>query len=138
MEVSEQTYRFLKTICICSMSNDLRKRTRGAYKLPRVEATRTPRVDQVIKTLASQSAKMADRELARLQTFVLDSLAPVSSLIEMLSQPEDESHRLSIEKVRTAVSTAAELIGNASAHISRLRREMVSSINKSLLPLVKG
>ena len=111
MEVSEQTYR---TVCVRSMSNDLRKRTRGAYKLPRVEATRTHRVDQVIKALASQSAKTADRELARLQTFVLDSLAPVSSLMEMLSQPNDETQRLSIEEVRAAVSTAAELIGNVS------------------------
>ena len=57
MEVSEQTNRFLRTACVRSMSNDLRKRTRGTYKLPRVEATRTPRVDKVIKALASNRPK---------------------------------------------------------------------------------
>ena len=91
-------------------------------------------MDQVIKSLASQSAKSADRELARIQTFVLDSIAPVSSLLEQVSH---ESDRLSIEDVKLAALTAAELIGNASAQISRLRREkMVTSIN-NLLPLVK-
>uniref|UniRef100_A0A1X7T2N3 Uncharacterized protein n=1 Tax=Amphimedon queenslandica TaxID=400682 RepID=A0A1X7T2N3_AMPQE len=61
------------------------ERTQGAYKLPRVEATTTPWVDQVIKPLAYQLAKMADRELARLQMFVFDLLAPVSSLTERVS-----------------------------------------------------
>ena len=134
VEVSEGTYRLLKTSCTRSMSNDLRRRTRSVYKFPRVEATRTPKVDQVIKSLASQSAKSADRELARIQTFVLDSFAPVSSLLEQVSH---ESDRVSIEDVKLAALTAAELIGNASAQISRLRREkMVTSIN-NLLPLVK-
>ena len=59
------------------MSNDLRRKTRSAFKFPKVEATRTPRVDQVIRSLAPQSAKTSDRELARLQTFVLDSMAPL-------------------------------------------------------------
>ena len=133
VEVSEGTYRLLKTSCTRSMSNDLR-RTRSVHKFPRVEATRTPKVDQVIKSLASQSAKSADRELARIQTFVLDSFAPVSSLLEQVSH---ESDRVSIEDVKLAALMAAELIGNASAQISRLRREkMVTSIN-NLLPLVK-
>lgn len=30
-------------------------------QFPKLEATRTPKVDQVIKSLASQSAKSADR-----------------------------------------------------------------------------
>ena len=113
-----------------SMLNDLR--TRSVYKFPRVEALK---VDQVMKSLASQSAKMADRELLRIQTYVLDSIAPVSSLLEQISHDSD---RLSIDDFKLAVSTAAELIGNASAQISKLRREkMESSINKNLLPLVK-
>ena len=135
VEVSEGTYRLLKTSCTRSMSNDLRRRMRSVYKFPRVEATRTPKADQVIKSLASQSAKSADRELARIQTFVLNSVAPVSSLLEQISHDSD---RVSIEDVKLAASTAAELIGNASAQITRLRREkIVTSINKNLLPLVK-
>ena len=49
VEVSEGTYRLLKTVCMWSMSNDLRRRTQSIYKFPRVEATRTLKVDQVIK-----------------------------------------------------------------------------------------
>lgn len=135
VEVSDGTHRFLKTVCIRSMSNDLRTKTRSAFKFPKVEATRTPRFDQVIRSLAPQSAKTSDRELARLQTFVLDSMAPLSALMELLSHDTDW---VSIEDVRNATLTATELIGNASAQISHLRREkLMQSINKNLLPLVK-
>ena len=135
VEVSDGTHRFLKTVCKRSMSNDLRRKTWSAFKFPKVEATRTPRVDQVIRSLAPQSAKASDRELARLQTFVLDSMAPLSALMELLSHDTD---RVSIEDIRNATLTATELIGNASAQISHLRREkLMQSINKNLLPLVK-
>lgn len=58
------------------MLNELRKRTQSRYKLPKVEATRTPRLDHVLKTLAPQAARTTDRELARIQSFVL---APIST-----------------------------------------------------------
>ena len=44
-EVSEETERLLKTSCTRSVSNEVRRRTRSRYKLPKVEATRTPRLD---------------------------------------------------------------------------------------------
>ena len=74
-----------------------------------------------MKTLASQAAKSADKELARIQ---LDSLA---ALLE-------NAHKMAVEDVEEAASSAVELIGNANARISRLSREkLVSSINKSLV-----
>lgn len=131
VEVSEKTHRLLTNSCTRSVSNELRKRTRSRFKLPKVDATRTPRVDHVMRTLAPQAAKTADRELARIQSFVLDSLAPVSAMLE-------NSERMTVEDVREASSAAAELIGNANAQLSRLRREkLVSAINKNLTPLVK-
>ena len=60
VKVSEGTYRLLKTVC---MRNDLRRRMQSVYKFPKVEATRTPKVDEVIISLASQSAKTADRTI---------------------------------------------------------------------------
>ena len=134
VEVLEETHRFLKTVCIQSMSNELR-RTQSTFRFPKVAATRTPKVDQVIKSLVPQLTKMTDKELSRLQTFVLDSMAPLAALMEQVSHDSD---KVSIEDVKAATLTATELIGNASAHISHLRREkLVSSINKSLLPLVQ-
>ena len=130
-EVSEETERLLKTSCTRSVSNEVRRRTRSRYKLPKVEATRTPRLDHFMHTLAPQTAKVVDRELSRIQTFVLDSLAPLTAIL-------DNKDNMSIEDVKEASITAVELIGNANAKISRLRREkLVSSINKSLVPLVK-
>ena len=70
-----------------------------------------------------------DKELAKLQTFVLDSLAPLTAILEY-------GYGMSVEEVKEASSTAVELLGNANAQISRLRREkLVSSINKNLVPL---
>ena len=45
---------------------------------------------------------------------------------------------MSIEEIKEASTTAVEVIGNASAKILCLCKEkLVSSINKSLVPLVK-
>ena len=67
VEVSEETHRFLKTVCKRSMSNELR-RTRSAFRFPKVAATRTPKVDQVIKSLVPQSIKTTNKELSRLHS----------------------------------------------------------------------
>jgi flagellum-specific peptidoglycan hydrolase FlgJ len=131
VEVSEQTRRLLTVSCTRSVPNETRKRTRSRFKLPKVDATRTPRVDHVMRALITQQAKSADKELARIQTFVLDSLAPISALLE-------GHQEMTPEEIKEASSSAAELIGNANARISRIRREkLVASINKNLTPLVK-
>ena len=38
VEVSEETHKLLSVACTRSVSNEMRKRTRGRYKLPKVEA----------------------------------------------------------------------------------------------------
>uniref|UniRef100_A0A1X7TAZ1 HECT domain-containing protein n=1 Tax=Amphimedon queenslandica TaxID=400682 RepID=A0A1X7TAZ1_AMPQE len=121
-EVSDETHRFLKVSCMWSMSNELRKRVWSTYKLTKVEATGTPKVDPIIKSLASQPAKTADRNFARIQTFILDSMAPLSLLLEQIAH-----ERVSVGNMKQAALTAVELIGNDSAHVSHL----------SLLLLVK-
>ena len=55
---------------------------RNRYKLLKVDATRSPRVDHIMKTLAPQAAKTANRELVLIQSFMLDSLAPVSAMLK--------------------------------------------------------
>ena len=44
---------------------------------------------------------------------------------------------MSVGDVKEVSSTAVELLGNANARISRLRRDKLVSINKSLTPLVQ-
>ena len=130
VEVSEETRALLTTSCTRSVPNETRRRTRSRYKLPKVAATRTPRLDHFMKSETSLGAKSLDKDLARIQTFVLDALAPLTSILD--------NNNLTEEAAKHASSTAVELIGNANAQISRLRREkIVQSVNKSLLPLVK-
>ena len=132
VEVSEQTSKLLKTSCTRSVSNEVRKRTRSAFNLPRVPATRTPRLDQFLRSEIPQPVKSLDKELSRLQSFVLDALAPLTALVETSEQ------EVTPEQMRLATTSAISLIGNASAQISRLRREkVVSGLNKALLPLAK-
>ena len=45
-------------------------------------ATRTPQLDSFIKPEVLQLVKMSDKEWVRLQTFVLDALAPLTSLLK--------------------------------------------------------
>ena len=130
MEVSERTHQLLSDSCMRSLTNESRKRTRNWYNLPKVDTTRTPKLDPVIKTLASQQALSADKELARIQTFLLDAMAPISAILESVNE-------MAVEDVREASITASALIGNANAKHSHLREKLVTAINKNLTPLVQ-
>ena len=102
--------------------------TSGGHKDP--PAT----VDSYLKPEISQQGKAVDKDLAKIQTFVLDSLAPLSHLMELDAQ----GHKINHSEAIGAAQTAIELIGNANAKISHLRRtKVISQLNKSLLPLVE-
>ena len=131
VEVSEETGKLLKDSCTRSVPNEVRRRVRSNFKLPKVPATRTPRLDHFIRAEAPQATKSLDRDLARIQSFVLDALAPLTALAE-------RGDATTKEELRLATTSAIQLLGNASARISRLRREkVVQAVNKSLLPMVK-
>ena len=69
-----------------------------------------------------------------MQTFVLDALAPLTSILEWENRGADYGK----DEVKQAVTTTVELLGNASAKISHLRRvKVVTELNKSLLPIVQ-
>jgi len=133
IEVSEETAKFLQEKCTQGVPNEARLRARKRYPLPKVPATKTPQLDSFLRPEVSISTKSADKELARVQSFVLDAMAPLTFLLEA-----DKGEPPSWEEVRRAAGTAAELVGNASARISRLRREKVTGdLNKALLPVAK-
>ena len=129
VSVSSETHHLLTSACTRSVSNSTRERIRGHYQLPRVVATKSPNLDAFLKAEIPAHAKGLDKELAKVQSFVLDALAPVTSLLE---------RDLSPSAVYEAAVATTELIGNANARISRLRREkIVGATNKSLLPLAQ-
>jgi hypothetical protein len=51
----------------------LRKLTLSSFKLPKVTATRTTMLHNIVRYLVPQPAKSSDKQLARTQTFVLCS-----------------------------------------------------------------
>ena len=134
VEVSEKTSKFLHVKCTRDVPNETRKKVRKRYPLPKVPATRPPHLDTFPKQEVSTSTKAADKELASVQALVLDSMAPLTYLLEA----EARGDSLTLEQVRDATKTAVELAGNANARISRLRREKVcQDLNKALIPLAK-
>ena len=132
--VSEKTESLVKEACTKRLINSARLQTRNVFPLPQVAATRTPQLDSFIKPEVPQLVKTSDKEWARVQTFVLDALAPLTSLLEADAKGETISHDQALE----AAKAATQLIGNASAQISHTRRSKVlTHLNKSLLPLLE-
>ena len=78
--------------------------------------TRTPQLDSFIKPEISQAVKTVDKELARLQTFVLDTLAPLTSLLESDAKGESITHSQALD----ATKVATQLLGNGSALITHV------------------
>ena len=117
VEVSEPTKRLLKTKFTVSLNNEKRKRAKGKFpKQPKVAAVKTPKLDDYLKQLVPAASKQADKELAKVQTFTLDAVAPLTALMETCGSGET----LTVDQVTTAATNALELIGNANARMSRL------------------
>ena len=119
VEVSEKTGNFLREKCTRRLFNTERKELRDNYPLPKVPAMRTPQLDPIMKPEASSATKAIDKSLAKVQTLVLDSLAPLTSLMEA----HNTGNTLDQREVIQAVRATTQLVGNANAHLSHLRRE---------------
>ena len=81
-KVSEETRGFLTRACSHSVGNEARRRCRGRYPLPNVAATKSPNLDPFMKTEVSSSVKADNKELVKIQSFALDSLAPLTALLK--------------------------------------------------------
>jgi hypothetical protein len=86
-------------------SDEARKEMGSHFKLRKVETTRTPRVDHVMRSLSHSSTRKEniDKELAQIQTFA-NSLASLENY-----------ERLSADEIKDTSLAAAELIINANA-----------------------
>ena len=123
VEVSDQTKSFLEQVCTRRMPNKERLTRRSRYLLPKVPATRTPQLDSFMKPEVSSATKNVDRELVKVQTLILDALAPLTSILE----GDNRGERLDQGEVINATKVAVELLGNASAHVTHARRTTVTS-----------
>ena len=102
--------------------------------MSKVPATKTPSLDGYLKSELSRATKAADKELATTQTYVLDALSPLTAIVEADTKGENITNTQGVNAAKAAI----ELIGNANARISHLRRtKIISQMNKSLLPLTE-
>ena len=101
-----------------------RRKIRNTFPNSDVQQTRCPRLDSIFKSSSVKSeAKSIDSELARLQAFVLDPVAPLAYALHRL-----EGDDYSVEEARSNVTDAIRLLGNASTQISRARRRKVLKV----------
>ena len=63
-------------------------------------------LDSYLKTELSSATKSDDKELAKIQTFMLDELAPLTSILEA------DSEKVSYDEVIDATKAVVALIGN--------------------------
>lgn len=132
--VSESTNATLEKCFTQSLKNTERLTIRDAYGLPKVICTKTPQLEHFLREEVSQATKTADNELARVHTFLLDAVAPLTALLDKKVTGSDNLD----PNVLNAVQAACQLVGNASTKLASLRREKImTSLNRSLLPLVK-
>ena len=101
--------------------------------MPKVDATECPKLDRVVKGSMSKDTKEADNTLAKLQTLLLDSVA---SLVHILKAAQGGN--LTIDTSVKAAKLALRLVANASAHISKERRESsLKDLNRDLVTLME-
>ena len=77
VEVSKETKSLLTEKCTSRLPNSEHLKSRNNYALPKVLATKTPSLDGYLKSELSRATKAADKELATIHTFVLDTLSPL-------------------------------------------------------------
>ena len=99
----EKTKKLLQQKFTRKVLNSERKVLRDRYSLSKVAARRTPQLDPVMKSEVSATTKFADMQLARLQNLLLDSLAPLTPVLEC-------------HNIGSAISVQA-VIGNANANL---------------------
>lgn len=78
----ETTKALLQNKCTQSVANNRRKKMRVLFSQSKVAATRTPRFHDTMKQVIPSSTKTSYKELAKIQTLVLDALAPLTFLRE--------------------------------------------------------
>ena len=133
-DITGETYLLLKSNCSSRANNEKCLKSRNAYSLPRVEATKTPKLGGFVRSEISQQAKSFDSQMQRLQSFVLDSVAPLMAIMETYAKGETVSHKQAV----TAATAAIELVVNTSAQLSHYRRtRIITGMSKTLLPLVE-
>ena len=81
-KVTEKTEKFLTIAFTSASPNTTRRQWRDKFGAPHTNATACPNLDKIIKARLSPTAKSRDRQLAKQQALSLDSVGPISFILE--------------------------------------------------------
>lgn len=98
-EVSEEIKKILES-SLCRKSNPARIQVRSPYPLPKVVATRSLTLDIFLKQEVSIAVKTEDKELAKIQAFILDALAPLTSILEETGRDQESTRYSRLPRLR--------------------------------------
>lgn len=115
-----------------SIPNERRRGLKRKQPTPDTPFTKCPKLDPAIQSRLPKTAKDADRNLARLQTLVLDAAAPLLSTLEAA-----RNGSLTSKDAAESAQLALKLLGNASANMSmERRRKATTHLNPELFTLI--
>ena len=115
VEISEVTAQVANATFKQPLANTARQTLGKQFGIPKLDTTRCPELDMVIKRNLSKKVKDADSQLARIHTLILDAMAPLVQVIE-----EAASSTLTAETATKAAKTALSLISNISYQMAKI------------------
>ena len=131
-QLSEAAGAFIETTFKSKLDNATRKARATKYGVPESRWLKCPKLDPVISTTVSTSARRADRSASHLQQFWLNATNPLVSVLERV-----EELGLPAEAI-TAIQTSLQLMGNANQHNSiACRNAFLMQLNPQLKQLVE-
>ena len=131
--VSSATEALLKDAFSKTVPNDTRRRWQKQFGMPASDHTKCPKLDTTLKARLPKQCKEADRPLACLQTLLLDTMGPLTHLLEL-----HRNDKLTPEAVAETTAQAVKFVGNASAAISQDRRRRAGAFfNEDLKPFIE-
>ena len=130
VDVSETTATFLTSSFTRPLANQARLSLKKNYAIPNVHTTKCPKLDRVMKSNVSKVTKDRDGTAAKLQTLMLDAVAPLVHILQ--------KGLLTPEVAMKAAKVALGLIGNASAQQAKeQRKNVLKDMNKDVMPLAE-
>lgn len=115
VEISEVTAQVANATFKQPLANTARQTLGKQFGIPKLDTTRCPKLDMVIKRNLLKKVKDADSQLARIHTLILDAMAPLVQVIE-----EAASSTLTAETATKAAKTALSLISNISYQMAKI------------------
>ena len=131
-QLLEAAEAFIETTFKSKLDNATRKARATKYRVPESRWLKCPKLDPVISTTVSMSARQADQSASRLQQLLLDA---TNLLVSVLERAEELS--LPAEAI-AAIQTSLQLMSNANQHNSiACRNALLMQLNPQLKQLVE-